>query len=200
MPGNKYYSLIGRNNHIQKRLLYSTSRNFILFKKTPEIKLGFSKCWTQMVHFGWCFRDTFSLHITELCLDSEVWYFWYKLKKWFLWTMVAAQAAKNHGDEWDLTWYFQRGIYTSIPTWTHSQNSLEVAETEFKDILPRKWSRNDHKHCPNQHENSHKQCNERGHPVVNMMESQWKLIQQHDNISQWKESLSRTNTSVRRNI
>ena len=39
---------------------------------------------------------------------------------------------------------------------------------------------NDHKHDPNQHENSHKQCNEIGDPVVNMMESQWKLRQKQD--------------------
>ena len=39
---------------------------------------------------------------------------------------------------------------------------------------------NDHKDRPNQHENSHKQCNEMGHPIMNMMESQWKLRQQHD--------------------
>ena len=38
---------------------------------------------------------------------------------------------------------------------------------------------NDHKDCPNQHENSHKQCDEMGHPAVNMMESQWKTKQQH---------------------
>ena len=39
---------------------------------------------------------------------------------------------------------------------------------------------NDHEDRPNQHENSHKQCNETGHPIVNMMESQWKLRQQQD--------------------
>ena len=39
---------------------------------------------------------------------------------------------------------------------------------------------NDHQDCPIQHENSHKKCNETEHPVVNMMESQWKLRQQHD--------------------
>ena len=38
---------------------------------------------------------------------------------------------------------------------------------------------NDHEDCRNQHENSQKQCNEMGNPVVNMMESQWKL-KQHD--------------------
>ena len=25
---------------------------------------------------------------------------WYRLKKWFLWAMAAAQAAENHGDVW----------------------------------------------------------------------------------------------------
>ena len=39
---------------------------------------------------------------------------------------------------------------------------------------------NDHKDCPNQHKNSDKLCNETGHPVVNLMESQWKPRQQHD--------------------
>ena len=34
---------------------------------------------------------------------------------------------------------------------------------------------NDHEDHPNQHKNSHKECNEMEHPVVNMMESQWKL-------------------------
>ena len=33
-------------------------------------------------------------------------------KKWFLWTMTAAQAAENHSDEWSLTWYLRWGIYT----------------------------------------------------------------------------------------
>ena len=55
---------------------------------------------------------------------------WYKWKKWFLWTMTAAQAVENHGDEWSFqTWYFWWELYTSIPTWAHSQNSLAAAET-----------------------------------------------------------------------
>ena len=33
-------------------------------------------------------------------LESEDLFFWYKRKKWFLWTMAAAQAAENHGDDW----------------------------------------------------------------------------------------------------
>ena len=39
---------------------------------------------------------------------------------------------------------------------------------------------NDHNDRPNQHENSHKLFSETGHPVVNMMQNQWKLRQQHD--------------------
>ena len=39
---------------------------------------------------------------------------------------------------------------------------------------------NDQEDHPNQWENSHKLCNEMGHPIVNLMESQWKLRQQHD--------------------
>ena len=61
-------------------------------------------------------------------LDIEDLFCWYKQKTWFLWTMAAAQTAENHGDEWGLTWYLRWGIYTSIPIWTHSQNSLAAAE------------------------------------------------------------------------
>ena len=38
---------------------------------------------------------------------------------------------------------------------------------------------NDHKDHFNQHKNSNKLCDEMGHPVVNLMESQRKL-RQHD--------------------
>ena len=37
----------------------------------------------------------------------------------------------------------------------------------------------DHEDHPKEHENGHKLCNETGHLIVNMMESQWKL-RQHD--------------------
>ena len=36
--------------------------------------------------------------------------------------------AAGQGDEWGLTWLFRWGIYSSIPVWTHSQNSLAAAE------------------------------------------------------------------------
>ena len=39
---------------------------------------------------------------------------------------------------------------------------------------------NDHEDNPNQHKDSRKLCNEMEHLVVNLMEGQWKLRQQHD--------------------
>ena len=50
----------------------------------------------------------------------------------------------------------------------------------------------------NQHKNSHKLCDETGHLVVNLMESQWKLRQQHDQNFLMRESYCRTNTSIKR--
>ena len=57
--------------------------------------------------------------------------------------MAAVQEAENHGDEWGLTWYFLWGIY-SIPTRTHSQNSLAASEAPSLKISSHgtslKWS------------------------------------------------------------
>ena len=39
---------------------------------------------------------------------------------------------------------------------------------------------NDQEDHHNQHEDSHKLCDETGHLIVNLMESQWKLRQKHD--------------------
>ena len=39
---------------------------------------------------------------------------------------------------------------------------------------------NDPEDHRNQHENSHKLCDEMGHTNLSLLESQWKLIQQHD--------------------
>ena len=77
-------------------------------------------------------------------LESEDLSFWYRRKKWFLWTMAVAQGAENYGDEWGLTCYFLWGIYTSIPTWTHSQNLLAAEDAPNLQIsshgTPLKWS------------------------------------------------------------
>ena len=39
---------------------------------------------------------------------------------------------------------------------------------------------NHHKDHPNEHENSHKLCNKMGSPILSLTESQWKVMQQHD--------------------
>ena len=131
-------------------------------------------------------------------LQSEDLSFWYKQKKWFLWTMAAAQAAENHGDEWSLTWYFLWGIYASIPTWTHSQNSLAAAEAPSLKISSHgtslKWSQKPSLSAPGWN-----YLMKRGIPLWIW----WKLNGNWDNnmirTSQWRESHCRTNTSVRRN-
>ena len=51
--------------------------------------------------------------------------------------------------------------------------------TKFKDP-PMAHLSNDHKNRPNQYENSHKLCDKTGHSIVNLMESKWKLKQDHD--------------------
>ena len=48
---------------------------------------------------------------------------------------------------------------------------------------------NDDEDCINQHKNGRKLCDETEHPVVNMMERQWKLRQQHDENFSMEEKL-----------
>ena len=80
----------------------------------------------------------------KFTLDSEDLFCWYKRKKWFLWALAAAQVPENHGDEWGLTWYLRSGIYTSIPTWIHLQNSLAAVQALSLKIYSHgkslKWS------------------------------------------------------------
>ena len=74
-------------------------------------------------------------------LDTEDLFCWYNWKKW---TIGAAEAAENYGDKWGLTWYLWCWIYTSISTWTHSQNPLAAAEAPSLKISSHrtslKWS------------------------------------------------------------
>ena len=131
-------------------------------------------------------------------LDSEDLFCWYKRKKWLLWIMAAAQAAENHGDKWGLTWYLGWRIYTSIPTWTHSQNLLAATEAMSLKIFSYgtalKWSRRPSKSA----RDSHKLFDETRYPVL----SDWKVNGNWDNnmvrVSQWTENHCRSNTSVRR--
>ena len=71
-------------------------------------------------------------------------------------------------------------MYTSIPIWIHSQNSLAAAEVPSLKIPSNgtslKWSWSH----PTQYKNSDKLCNEKGHPRLSLRESQQKLRQQQD--------------------
>ena len=112
-------------------------------------------------------------------LDSEDLSFCYKWKKRFIWTMVAAQATENHGNEWGLIWYWFNSKLNPLSKFTSSSRS-----TEFKDILPRNISQMITKTVPISkwivisYETN--ESNEIGHLIGNMIESQWKLRQQHD--------------------
>ena len=60
-----------------------------------------------------------------------------------------------------------------------SSNICKYISTEFKDILSWNISQMITKTVPIT-TRSHKLCDEIGHPIANLMESQWKLRQQHD--------------------
>ena len=87
-------------------------------------------------------------------------------------TMVAAQAAKDHGYEWGFTWW---GIYTSVSTWTHLKYypitiSMRIIISYAMKLGLLFWV-----------------C--------------WEVNRNWDNmirISQWRENHCKTNTSVRR--
>ena len=59
-------------------------------------------------------------------------------------------------------------------------NSLEATEAPSLKYPPIEHLSNDREDCSNQHKNSGKLCNEMGHSIVNLMEGQCKLRQQHD--------------------
>ena len=65
-----------------------------------------------------------------------------------------------------------------LTKFTSSSRSTELKDLSLKD--PVEHLSNDHEDYRNQHRNSHKLCDETGHSTVNLMESQWKLRQQHD--------------------
>ena len=137
-------------------------------------------CFISICRFG-SFQNPFAMitSLSEIHFRFRRFILLVQQKKWFIWTMAAAQAAENHGYEWGLTWYLQWAIYRSIPTSKHSQNSVAAEAPSWKIFshgTSLKWSQD----CPNQHKNILKLCNEMGHLVLSYMESQWKLRQLHD--------------------
>ena len=99
----------------------------------------------------WAYASLARTHLQQLVaslnftLDSEDLFCWYKPKNWFLWTMAAAQATKNHSDVWGLiTWHWQWGIDTSVPNWIYIHYKVEAAEAMSLNTssrgTPLKWS------------------------------------------------------------
>lgn len=62
----------------------------------------------------------------NLVWDKADLFCWYHRNKWFLLVMVAELALESDEDKGGLTWYFLWGIYTSVPTRIHWQNSGTV--------------------------------------------------------------------------
>ena len=80
----------------------------------------------------WQLQEPFCNNYHTVWLDSEDLFCWFKWKKW---TMAAVQAAENRG-EWSLTCYWW-GIYTSVPTWSHSTKFTSSSQsTKLIDIFP----------------------------------------------------------------
>ena len=67
---------------------------------------------------------------------------------------------------------------------TEGKTGKEIPESSRLELLKKSSTNNfalseaeDH---PNHHNNSHELCNENGHPLLSLLESQLKLRQQHD--------------------
>ena len=73
-----------------------------------------------------------------------------------------------------------RNIYINSNLNPLTKFTSSSRNTKLKDIPPMEHLSNVHEDNFNQFENSHKLCDETGHPIVNLMESQWKLRSQHD--------------------
>ena len=158
-------------------------------------------CCIGICKFG-SFKNPFAMitSLSEIYFRSRRFILLWKMTKWFLWAMAAAQAAENQGDEWGLTWYFLWGTYTSIPTWTHSQTSLAAAEAPSlrSTNLPWNISQMIMKTTPISTRTVISYAMKQGI----LLWISWKVNENWDNnmirISQWRESHCRTNTSVRR--
>ena len=75
--------------------------------------------------------------------------------------------------------FSMKDIYMNSNLSPRTKFTSSSRSTEFNNYPPMEHLSNDHRDHPNQHENSHKLCDETGHLDVNLMESQWKL-RRHD--------------------
>ena len=94
-------------------------------------------CFISICKFG-TFKNPFAIitSLSELYFRSRRFIILVQTKKviYELRTMTAAQATQSHRDGWGLTWHFLWGIYTSIPTWHYTENSLAPLEAPSLNI------------------------------------------------------------------
>ena len=101
--------------------IYQKSREPSLWEVMNSFLINIGK-------FG-SFKNPFAV-ITSL---SEL---YFRFRRFILLVQMKKVISINYGSStscwkpwaWGLTWYFWWRIYTSIPTWTHSQNSLAASE------------------------------------------------------------------------
>ena len=111
--------------------------------------------------------------------------------------MAGAQEAENHGDEAWPDIFYERYTNQFQPEPTHKIHKQQQKHWALR-YPPMEHLSNDQEDHSNQHENSHKLCNETDIPlwIWSRINGNW------DNntirISQWRESHCRTITSVRR--
>ena len=138
-------------------------------------------CFNSIFKFG-SFKNPFAT-ISSL---SEL-YFW--IRRLILFMQTKKMISVNYGSSTS-TWKPWRSVRPNLIISMrdiHINSNLNPLKkstssrrsTKLKDTLS--WNISyDHEDHPNHHDNSHKLYNETGCSIVNLMESQWKLRQQHD--------------------
>ena len=138
-----------------------------------------------------------SLACLNFALESEDFPLWYKRKKWFLWTMAAAQAKPRRWMRLDLI-FSMRVIYINSNLNPLTKFTSSSWNTKFKDIFPCSMSQMITKTISFSTRIVISYAMKWGIPLW----ISWKVNENWDNnmirISQWRESHCRSNTSVRR--
>ena len=125
-------------------------------------------CVSSICKFG-----SFKNHFATITRLSEL---YFRFRRFILLIQTKKVISLNYGGStgcwkpWRLV-RFDLILWWGIYTWTHTQNSLAVAEALSLKISSHGTSLNDHKDHPNQLENSHNPSIETGHPVLSLLES-----------------------------
>ena len=126
-------SLTFENDQGRFTFVENTVSNLQKVPRTKFLRSDGFFCFSSICKFG-NFKDPFPIitSLSELYFRFRRFILLVRTKKWFLWTMATAQVAENYANKWGLTWYLQWEIHTSIPTWSHSWNSLAAATLSLK--------------------------------------------------------------------